>query len=359
MIYHEFSLTAYHESLISDLRQYSYDGDSTLNLVFKSIELKDTDQNPFQGQEMVLQLPIMVLYYPEQVGIPYPAWYGELSASNVDLLYNSPARKEVSKRLLSAETAVFLFLESGNLEQDQKYFSILKTELERLSTVLKIPITGIDINGNTRVVTDFQDVALNFSTIRVSRQDSLEDVFIHTLIGTEFDLKQYKVPMVFPIFGQGRSLYALVGAGINGNTIEKACQSLVNWCSCEIKALHQGVDLLFWADWSKRSGGTWVQEETIPPLTGLSNFVSKKSQSINRDVYKDVAAQNTEKDQDSSKMDRHTAVAIDSGHGFKGTVKDADESSPIFKHTFILLLGLIAVVTIGTFILKRKNNSAE
>ena len=112
------------------------------------------------------------------------------------------------------------------------------------------------------------------------------------------------------------------------------------------------------ADWSKRSGGTWVPEETIPPLTGLSNFVSQKSQSVNRDKYKDLISQNIENDEDSIKMENQPHLAIDSVVGVESMVKKEDESSSIYKHTFVLLLGLIAVVTIGTFILKRKNNSA-
>ena len=358
MIYHKNPLTPVQESSLSDVKKHSFHGDSTLNLIIQLSDLNKVVQNPFAGLEKHFKFPLMVLYYPEETEIAYPAWYGELSAANIALLQNSPARNEVSNRLLSGETAVFLFLESGNSEQDQKYFSILKTELERLTDVLRIPASGIDINGNPIVVPDFQDVSLNFSTIRVSRQDALEELFVTMLIGTEFDLKQYNTPLVFPIFGQGRSLYALVDAGINRNTIEKACKSLINWCSCEIKALHQGVDLLFLADWSKRSGGTWVPEETIPPLTGLSNFVSQKSQSVNRDKYKDLISQNIENDEDSIKMENQPHVAIDSVVGVESMVKKEDESSSIYKHTFVLLLGLIAVVTIGTFILKRKNNSA-
>ena len=273
MIFYKGQLSTEHSSLLKGLEHLSFQGDSTLNLVTRYMDLNKSGENPLQGRDENLTYPLMMLFYPEETGIPYPLWLGELTESNIELLKASPARKEIADMLISGETAVFLFLESGNPELDQKYYQILNQELTILSTQLRIPTSAVDINGNALEINDFQQVDLNFPIIKVSRKNPAEQLFISILLGTESDLSDYQVPLVFPVFGQGRSLYALVGSGINKNTIEKACQALVNWCSCEIKALHQGVDLLFLAEWSQGTGESWIKAEELPPLTGLSGFI--------------------------------------------------------------------------------------
>jgi hypothetical protein len=75
---------------------------------------------------------------------------------------------------------------------------------------------------------------------------------------------------VFPVFGQGRVLYALVGAGINEMTIAETCGFLVGACSCQVKALNPGTDLLIWADW-------WAGLEGLggpQPLAGVMGHAS-------------------------------------------------------------------------------------
>jgi hypothetical protein len=55
--------------------------------------------------------------------------------------------------------------------------------------------------------------------------------------------------MVFPVFGRGRALLPLVGAGITEANITAAAGFLTGACSCEVKALNPGFDLLLPADW--------------------------------------------------------------------------------------------------------------
>ena len=49
-------------------------------------------------------------------------------------------------------------------------------------------------------------------------------VLLQMLLNTEDDLKTMKEPMAIPVFGRGRALYALVGKGINEETIEVSLQ---------------------------------------------------------------------------------------------------------------------------------------
>ncbi len=81
--------------------------------------------------------------------------------------------------------------------------------------------------------------------------------------------------MAFPVFGRGRALYALVGDGIQEKNIREACESMLAWCSCEIKAQSPGTDLLIAADWSRPFGGRMVKDPELP-LTGLSGFLQDR-----------------------------------------------------------------------------------
>jgi len=69
------------------------------------------------------------------------------------------------------------------------------------------------------------------------------------LLRIEEDLWKLKDTMVFPFYGRGRALFALVGEGINTENIEDVCAFLLGPCSCQVKAMAPGVDMLVRADW--------------------------------------------------------------------------------------------------------------
>lgn len=355
MVFHKGQMSVDNAELLKELKYLSFQGDSTLNLVTQYTDINITGENTLNGLDENLTYPLMMLFYPEETGIPYPLWLGELTKSNLDLLKVSPARKKIANLLMSGETAVFLFLESGNSELDQNYYNILKQEIEILSTKLKIPSTGTDIEGNPIEVDDFTNVDLNFVIKKISRKDPTEQIFINMLLGTESDLSDYQVPLVFPVFGQGRSLYALVGSGINETTIEKACRSLVAWCSCEIKALHQGVDLLFLAEWSSRVGESWIRDEELPPLTGLSEFIesSDKTEEIvenadeNELVNLTVISNENPDERKEVELDSIVQTSAES---------EIQESFSISKNIGLLLLILICVIIVLSYMIKNRKS---
>ncbi len=56
-------------------------------------------------------------------------------------------------------------------------------------------------------------------------------------------------PLLFPIFGRGRVLDGLIANGINADNLKDAGQFLCGPCSCQVKRLNPGMDLLIAADW--------------------------------------------------------------------------------------------------------------
>ena len=58
-------------------------------------------------------------------------------------------------------------------------------------------------------------------------------------------------PILVPVFGRGRALGAWPASKMDEDQITEAMQFLCGACSCEVKALNPGWDLLIDADWDK------------------------------------------------------------------------------------------------------------
>ena len=236
---------------------------------FANITLFEPEIAPLSQSARDFEKTGVYLLLPQQTGMNRPVYHTSLDPQHIDSLLFSPVRKELADRLLSGHTAVFLFLPGPDEDVNKTKFDLLQNELDSLSQVLEIPKTGYDSTGQ-EISTRGDDLEVKFSVLALSKQ---EKVLAEILINSESDLVYYPEPMVFPVFGQGRSLYALVGNGIHSKNIHRACQSLVTWCSCEVKELHQGMDLLISADWSRIQDQRSVTQESLPELTTPSAVV--------------------------------------------------------------------------------------
>jgi hypothetical protein len=58
-----------------------------------------------------------------------------------------------------------------------------------------------------------------------------------------------KGPILFPVFGRGRVLGSVFGKELNAGTIFEVAHFLCKECSCQLKELNPGMDLLIQADW--------------------------------------------------------------------------------------------------------------
>ncbi len=195
------------------------------------------------------ELPFIELRYPAISGIRGVLWYGALEKDAVESMLHSPLRQKIAEKLLERHAGVWVFLESGNRTDDRKALETLEKELERLEKVLQVPdpmeTYGIDLG---EIYTD-----IDFAMFTLSRDDPEEQMFIKMLLGTERDLEDFSdKPMVFPIYGRGLILYALVGAGINPWTMAESGAFLTGPCSCQVKASNPGTDILMSLDWDSQ-----------------------------------------------------------------------------------------------------------
>lgn len=199
-------------------------------------------------------------------------WSGLLTEENLTELAGSPLRESIGKQLLEGESVVWVLLESGDPAVDDPAWTTLTTELARLQVQLKLP--PIDPADAAELTVAPESLKLSFAAHRLSRSDAAERVVIESLLTVEPDLRDAALqhePMAFPIFGRGRVLYALVGAGINAGTIEEAGRFLTAGCQCTVKQQNPGADLLLPVAWARFVEPT-TKLKTAPPLVGVQSF---------------------------------------------------------------------------------------
>lgn len=248
-IFHTGELSDADRQLIADLSQST--DSRRVNLQMRVVSVDDIE-NPADRALLAAcdpqSGPCLVLQYPTYLRLDHPVWSGAWNANVLAELTDSPARREVLKRLVAGESAVWVLLESGHAEQDAQAQRVLASELKRLQATLKLPELT---DAPEDVLLGGPDLRITFSTLSLQRDDPAEAGLIATLLAAEDDLAELQEPLVFPVFGRGRALLPLVGAGITSENIRSSATFLVGACSCQVKELNPGFDLLVTADWQE------------------------------------------------------------------------------------------------------------
>ncbi len=200
-------------------------------------------------------------------------WSADFNEANVKALVDSPARQQIAERFGAGESAVWVLLESGDKTKDDEASKFLDERLEYLSGVMELPKLDQQDVKNGLVSVPGDGLRLAFSTLRVKRDDAAESAFIAMLLASEPDLREIEEPIAFPIFGQGRVLYALVGKGIKVETVDRAAQFLIGSCSCQVKEQNPGVDLVMAVDWKKMVKDQAMPGQQLPELSEIADLL--------------------------------------------------------------------------------------
>lgn len=243
-----------------------------LNMRVSPIDLASSDANDLTallGGPVPETLPRLVLWYPLSKGRAAPFWSGQFTTATVEALIQSPKRQELARRLTDGQTAVWIFIESGNANKDKAAKRLINQELDTATKELKemAPALAEELQ--------VPEITYKFSILSISRSDPKEKMLLEMLLKSEPDLDEYSdEPIVFPTFGRGRALFALVGEGINADNLREAIAFITGPCGCEIKMLNPGVDLLMAENWDAAAMQFYQEfyetaEEPLPELTGV------------------------------------------------------------------------------------------
>jgi hypothetical protein len=254
-------------ALLDQLKEAASNDVAPLNLIIREVDtatfseekLKEVLQGPVPDV-----LPLLIVWYPDQMGKKPPVWKEKLTPSLVEAMLQSPKRQQLAINLINGESVVWVFIPSGNRKKDEAAKALIQRELDgAMATFTKTPFT---ILSGAKL----KKLPYGFPILTLSPDDPKERVFVETLLKSEPDLYEHTdEPMVFPVFGRGRILGCLFGEYITAQHIQQTTAFLAGSCSCEVKNQNPGLDLLVAAPWDMVVMDAFVEDTPLPELTGV------------------------------------------------------------------------------------------
>ena len=283
-----------------------------------------------------------------------PIWNGNFTRNNINQILDSPARRELVKRILAGDSAVWLFLETGNQQEDDKLFNTLEKYAKIAEKEISVPEGVIQQSAlddpnlllspgdEENILESSVPLKIAFSILRLSRKDPQEAILRSMLLHLEDDLLDKEMenkPMLFPAFGKGRVLPPLIGAGISEENALADCGYLCGACSCQVKNQNPGMDILVKADWwTALEGSSVIAEKELPPLTGVEDLIAAN------EPAKDDAEENSgelEANASSSEVVEQEA---------------ATDETPISNGLIVAVVLVSGILLIGTFVLNKNRD---
>lgn len=277
IVFHREPLRVEAEVLLVGMEKAGRDG--LANLTVSRVDLAGEVPPPLRSlwnAQTNPTSPWMVVRYPRPLGFENPAWAGELSAETVGALLDSPVRRDIAQRLLSGDAVVWLLLETGDRKQDDETGRRVEVETQALQATLKLP----EPSPQDPPMNADLPLKIAFSIVRVARSDPAERMLMNLLLNWNPNLVTAKEAMLFPIFGRGRVIPPAIGSEIRAEAMREMAEFLTGPCSCQIKELNPGYDLLLTANWSSLIGYQEVLLPEPPPLVSMSQFAATAASNV-------------------------------------------------------------------------------
>jgi len=219
-----------------------------------NLEVTEVDLDQKNGKELQTiwekhggknPLPWVIIRAPESDSKTPPVYAGPLDLAKLKPLIDSPMRQKIVRKLHAGNSAIFLLLESGDKKADAEALQLLEAHLPKMEQLIQLPVLsreGPQLRSEIPLL-------VSFPILRMTRDQAEEAGFIESLLRCEDDLDKVKGPIVFTVFGRGRVLTALHGKDLKSTELEAVGRFLCGACSCQVKELNPGMDLLFRTRW--------------------------------------------------------------------------------------------------------------
>ncbi len=254
-----------------DLLERAGDGENgMLNLVLWNPNDEDLKKS---GLDKVLPTPpgptaVVHLLYPVATGEDKPFWSAQLTPDAVKKIRGSAFRNALVKKILEGNSGVFVVLESGDGKKDGKVVQEIEGYIREIAKEMELPpgvvaadgsvtgAAGADAFDPINRLRSAIPLKIAFTTLRMAR--AADEVLAALLlgVGAERERKIEEGPMVFAVYGRARALTPMIGEDIGIDNIGSIAYYFTGACSCQIKALNPGTDLLIDHDWDSSLFGT-------------------------------------------------------------------------------------------------------
>lgn len=259
-IVHDGILDATSQALVDKLKSLALPNNANLEIqTVPSSDLREKRLVELWKTRIENDKPLIVVLYPRSAREVPDRILAALSFTelHVNQILHSPVREQIAQRLSSGQSAVWIFIPSGNATQDAAALKLLNARMTVNRERLTVP-TAEELEIEPAILARSKiPLRIEFTIVTLERKDSREAFLLESLMKSESELDATQ-PLAFPVFGRGRVLYALVGAGIISENIDAACQFMAGPCSCQVKNQNPGFDLLINSDWDAAVAGSII-----------------------------------------------------------------------------------------------------
>jgi len=212
------------------------------------------------------ETPWMLVRYREAKDDDASAWSGPCTTANLQRVADSPMRQAILTHLTRGASHVFVMLTSDDAELDRTVHAKLQKDLAVLEKKIKLDAPAeIDL-AKLRLPLP---IKVSLPLLVMDRGKPDEAAFVNLLLATEAGLDKTKGPIVFPIFGRGRVLCSLSGEEID-DKLSFVTEFLCKGCSCDVKELNPGIDMLMLANWNEIFDGMYEGKEAPSTTTKIA-----------------------------------------------------------------------------------------
>ncbi len=265
VIFHEGTPTPADQKRIKALRDDAAAANLRVNLIDLSSNLEPDQKKLWEREGKPTTLPHAVLRYPEATAKTPHVWAGPLNT--LGELLESPGRKKVFDRLTLGDTAVIILLLSGDTAADQAARDFLAKTVPHNAARLTLPAQ----TAEGPQIKSALPLGVKFTVVELGRTGP-EAMLARMLLNSEEDLPTETGPVAFPVYGRGRALCSLHGDDLKKpEELQRAMEFVCRACSCQVKELNPGVDLLIRGDWdeifdAERGPAPRVATDPVPPV---------------------------------------------------------------------------------------------
>jgi hypothetical protein len=245
LVYHRGPLTDADKKALKEVERTAADANIEITDVDLDGRVDSASKAIWEKHGGKNALPWVIVRFPDADLKMPPAWSGSLDAPRINSLIDSPLRQQMANGFFRGESASFILLESGDEKADAEAFKLMETELAKLQKKIQLPNPtreGPQLRSELPLLVSFQ-------ILRLSRKNEAEAGFVDLLLRCEDGIEKAKGPIMLAVFGRGRLLTALHGKDLKAVEIEQLALFLCGACSCQVKELNPGVDLLFRCRW--------------------------------------------------------------------------------------------------------------
>ena len=184
---------------------------------------------------------------------PAVLWSGGLAEAEATLA-TTPWQRELVRRLASGDAVVWVVLEGADPAAAAKAHQLLQDELPQLAEDTVLP-RGIGLPGS-ELLADIP-LEIRFSVLTVPADAAGETLLRATLLAggkettPEGEAIDPQAALVAAVFGRGRAAVVLPAATLTVDSVAEFTAFLCGACSCQVKQLNPGFDLLLPVDWER------------------------------------------------------------------------------------------------------------